>query len=157
MNKATGQPSALATPPNKSYNSGGEHAWNNGILGNDGRFNDDEWLGWSGQDFEGTIDLQKPTTINKVSARFFNKPNSWVYIPSAVTIFTSDDGVNFKELMSKNNFDVLKDGVQKVSFESLNITARYLKVIARNYGAIPKGNPGEGSPAWLFADEVTVE
>ena len=157
MNKATGRPSTVKAPADKSYNSGGEHAWNNGILGNDGRFNDDEWLGWSGQDFEGTIDLQKPTAINKVSARFFNKPNSWVYIPSAVTIFTSDDGVNFKELASKNNFDILKDGVQKTSFETGTVTARYLKIIAKNYGAIPTGNPGEGSPAWLFADEVTVE
>jgi hexosaminidase len=36
-------------------------------------------------------------------------------------------------------------------------SARYIKVIAKNYGQIPEGKPGAGNPAWLFADEIKVD
>jgi hexosaminidase len=44
----------------------------------------------------------------------------------------------------------------------MNITlskqsARYIKVIAKNYGMIPDGKPGAGNKAWLFADEIQVD
>ncbi|MBA3675333.1 MAG: hypothetical protein H0W75_10345 [Chitinophagaceae bacterium] len=38
-----------------------------------------------------------------------------------------------------------------------NATAKFIKVSAKNYGIIPTGKPGEGTPAWLFADEIEVE
>jgi hypothetical protein len=57
-NKAVGKPTQLKTAPDPKYNKGGNAAWNNGIFGSNTAFNDGEWLGWSGQDFEGTIDLQ---------------------------------------------------------------------------------------------------
>ena len=34
--------------------------------------------------------------------------------------------------------------------------ARYVKVIARNFGTIPAGNPGAGSRSLLFVDEIQV-
>jgi hexosaminidase len=34
--------------------------------------------------------------------------------------------------------------------------ARYLKVVAKNYGLIPEGMPGAGNKAWVFADEIQV-
>jgi aryl-phospho-beta-D-glucosidase BglC (GH1 family) len=35
--------------------------------------------------------------------------------------------------------------------------AKFIKVIASNLGKIPEGNPGAGSNAWLFIDEIGVE
>ncbi len=157
INKATGKPSELKTEPSKYYNKGGNQAWNNGVLGSNSRFNDDEWLAWSGQDFEGTIDFQKTEILNVVKIRFFNKPSSWVYLPSKVSLFVSDDGIHFKEIESKSNFDFSLDGVQEISFQTKGIKANYIKIIATFYGDIPKGNPGEGTPAWLFVDEVSIE
>ena len=37
------------------------------------------------------------------------------------------------------------------------VTARYAKIVAKNYGVIPNGQPGAGNPAWLFVDEVQVD
>jgi hexosaminidase len=34
--------------------------------------------------------------------------------------------------------------------------ARYIKVQAENYGKLPEGHAGAGSPAWLFVDEMVV-
>jgi len=157
VNKATGKPSYLKTPPNRYYNKGGDHAWNNGILGSDNRFNDGEWLGWNGNDFEGTVDLQSPQVIHTVTARFFNKPSSWIYMPSSVTVSVSDDGVNFKDLSTTNNPAVDKEGLQVLKIDLNGITARYIKVLAQYFGPIPKGQPGEGTPAWLFVDELKVD
>jgi hexosaminidase len=44
----------------------------------------------------------------------------------------------------------MKVGIQPV-------TARYIKVIAKNYGKIPEGKAGAGNAAWLFVDEIQVD
>ena len=157
INKATGHPSTLVTPANKSYNKGGEHAWNNGILGSDNRFNDGEWLGWSGQDFDGTIDLGTSQYMDTITTRFFNKPSDWVYMPQWVSISVSDNGVDFKEVARLADLQTNKDGSHILKIGLGHISARYLKIVAKCDGIIPKGSPGEGNQAWLFVDEVKVE
>lgn len=157
LNKASGRPSFLKTPPSKSYNQGGNRAWNNGIYGSDTRFNDGEWLGWNGQDFEGTVDLESVQPIHSVTARFFNKPSSWIYMPAWVSLAVSDNGVDFKEISKQTSFQTDKDGLQVLKIDLSDVSARYIKVIAKNYGIIPKGGAGEGNPAWLFVDELKVD
>ncbi|HZY37167.1 MAG TPA: family 20 glycosylhydrolase [Mucilaginibacter sp.] len=156
-NKATGKPSFLKTPPSKDYNKGGEHAWNNGIMGSDTRYDDGEWLGWNGQDFEGTIDLGASQLINTVTTRFFNKPSDWVYMPEWVSISVSDNGTDFKEIVRRTDLQNDKDGVQALSFAMWAVNARYLRINAKCLNPIEKGKPGEGNPGWLFVDEVKVE
>ncbi|UKJ05871.1 beta-N-acetylhexosaminidase [Solitalea lacus] len=156
LTKSTGKPSMLTNQASANYNKGGEHAWNNGILGSQSRFNDDEWLGWSGQNFEGTIDFMKKETINKVFVRVFSKPSSWIYMPSSISVLASDNGVDFVKIGEQKDFKIPNDGEQLISL-NVSGSARFLKVIASNYGPIPKGNAGEGSPAWLFVNEVIVE
>jgi hexosaminidase len=156
-NIATGQPSYLKTPPSKDYNKSGEHGWNNGILGSDTRYDDGEWLGWNGQDFEGTIDLGSSQPINTVTARFFNKPNDWVYMPVWVSISVSDNGTDFKEVARRTDLQNDKVGVQALSFAMWAVNARYLRIDAKCLNPIDKGKQGEGNAGWLFVDEVKVE
>ena len=33
---------------------------------------------------------------------------------------------------------------------------RFLKVLVKSFGLIPTGQPGEGTGAWLFLDEIAV-
>lgn len=40
---------------------------------------------------------------------------------------------------------------------SRTITARYVKVIAKNYGTIPEWHPGAGGEAFIFVDEFWVK
>jgi len=157
LNKATGRPSSLKILPNRYYNKGGEHAWNNGILGSDNRYNDDEWLGWNGQDFEGTVDLGTPQDIHTLTARFFNKPNDWIYMPLWVSVSVSDNGVDFREVSRKTDLQTDKQGLQVLKMDLTDVKARYIKVTAKCYGTIPKGGAGEGNPAWLFVDEIKID
>ena len=48
-------------------------------------------------------------------------------------------------------------GIRKLSVRPEKAKARYVKIIARNAGIIPKGAAGEGNPAWLFVDEIYVK
>ncbi|MBR6211644.1 MAG: hypothetical protein IKQ64_01215, partial [Bacteroidales bacterium] len=38
----------------------------------------------------------------------------------------------------------------------VNVQARYVKVLARNYGTLPEWHLGAGSQAHIFVDEVTL-
>jgi hexosaminidase len=157
LNKATGKRSWLKNAPSPDYSKGGDHAWNNGIYGSDFRYNDGEWLGWSGQDFEGTVDLGTSQSISTVTARFFNQPSDWVYPPASVTVSISDNGVDFRDVFKKDSLPLDKIGLQVLKMAISPVQARYVKITAKNYGTIPKKSPGEGSQAWLFADEVKIE
>jgi hexosaminidase len=72
-------------------------------------------------------------------------------------VFLSDDGKTFSSAGKSSEFvtDTLRTGFYTVSFEKKS--ARYVKVVAKNYGVIPAGNPGAGSKSLLFADEIQVD
>jgi hexosaminidase len=126
-------------------------------MGSDNRYDDDEWLGWNGQDFEGTIDLGSTQQMDTVTTRFFNKPSDWVYMPVWVSLSVSDNGTDFKEIARRTDLQSTTDGMQALKFYTNAVHARYLKITAKCYGPIEKGKPGEGNPGWLFVDEVKVE
>jgi alpha-L-fucosidase len=111
-NKAAGKPAQLKTAADPKYSKGGNAAWNNGVFGSNTAFNDGEWLGWSGQDFEGTIDFQKAEKMNSVSVYFMNMPQSWIYPPAQVSLLVSDDGVNFKEIETQKGGRGAKGSIQ---------------------------------------------
>jgi alpha-L-fucosidase len=156
LHKATGKASFLTTPPDQKYNKGGKNAWNNSIFGSNTAFNDGEWLGWNGADFEGTIDLGESQNISYVSLDFMNQPQSWIFMPSEVTVSSSDDNITFKKISTKSKFNIGEDGVFRIEFKT-SLNTRYLRIKAKNYGTIPQGYAGSGSPAWIFVDEVIVK
>ncbi len=111
-----------------------------------------------GKDLEAVIDLGKVEKINKIRLNVIKQEGSWIYLPAFVEFFISNDGVNFKsvgKLVPDENGE-WKDERQ-IEQKLINTTARYIKVFAKNYGIVPTGKPGAGTPAWLFADEIEVE
>ncbi len=157
INKATGRKFNLTYDPAPQYGKGGPSALVNGIMGSVTRFNDDEWLGWNGKDFEGILDLGRKELVSTVNLRFYKAPSSWIYMPASIKILASADGVQFEEIASKINPDDGRMGVQFHSFSFSPMKLQYIKIIAVNNGIIKPGFPGQGYPAWLFADEVVVE
>jgi hexosaminidase len=68
----------------------------------------------------------------------------------------SNDGKKYRPVGRSSQFrnDYLTMGWINVPVPK--IRARYVKVYAKNYGLIPLGQPGGGTKAWLFADEIQV-
>lgn len=154
---AAGRSIRMNIPPSPPYNKSTGLASVNGILGSDQRFTDPEWSGWNGNDMDAVIDLGSIASASSVSIRFFHGPNSWVYLPSSVELFTSSDGVTFQRL-SQETMPVGHDiGVveKNISFPATQM--RFLRIVAKNPGLIPAGANGAGQPAWLFVDEISVD
>jgi hexosaminidase len=162
FNKATGKKITLTYPPTKPYEADGAFTLVNGVQNEKGMARTSEFVGFVGTDLEAIIDLGKETEIKKVLLHTFQKTNSWIYHPKqgGISVFVSDDGINFK--MPEDEIGSVMPnelGVSSISFNhsGTSIKTRFVKVIAKNFGTIPAGQPGEGKGAWLFVDEIEVE
>jgi hypothetical protein len=82
-------------------------------------------------------------------------------MPTKVEYYISDDNVNFIYFGSVNN--TLDPKIEENSI--LNFTAnqtksnkaRYVKVVAKNFGKLPEWHQGFGGDAFIFVDEITIK
>jgi hexosaminidase len=84
----------------------------------------------------------------------------WIFLPTAVKFEVSADGNIFSEVGTiKNDIAATVTALTIKDFAvAFNpVVVRYVRVTAYTLGACPKGHPGEGKPAWTFADEIIVE
>lgn len=154
FSKATGRQVALKSPPHEKYPGDGSFTLVNGIFGNKQRFGRD-WIAYSGNDLEAVIDLGEKQKITSVAASFMQSPGSWIYYPTEVEVFISNDNRNFRPVGKVSKADIEKaGGTIAIGFRKRK--AQYVKVTAKNTAVIAGGNPGAGSPAWLFVDEILV-
>jgi hexosaminidase len=151
LHKAVGAKISLNVAPHKAYNAGGAQALINGISGNNKRFGDKEWLGFSGDNVEITIEFDKPTEINAISTRFHNGNGQWIYAPKEISI-EFDNGEK-RTILLKNNNELLVAVFEK--FEQKVV--KKLQITVPNYGIIPEGKQGAGNKSWTFIDEIIVE
>ena len=106
---------------------------------------------------EGVVEFKSPMTVSTISTRIFHAPDSWVWKPSKVEVYRSEDGVHFQLLGSISLADIVKSGVHDVSVSFEKSSIKYLKVVALNQGKIPDGSPGAGNPSWMFVDELEFQ
>lgn len=156
FHKASGKSITLSVDPAKQYSAGGKGSIVNGVIGSDQRFNDAEWLGFSGKDLTATIDLGKASSLKTVKLRFFHNPGQWVYAPAEVKVSWSNDGQTFGKVQS-TKVSAGQDKIVALNLALKGAKGRYLKLDISNFGVIPAGAPGAGSRAWLFVDEIVVE
>jgi hexosaminidase len=157
FNKATGKKVSITKTPNEKYpGQGGAFSLVNGVWSNKGLSHPD-WLGFIGDDIVATIDLGKSHQISTVKMHTIDQNGSWVYLPAYVEVMVSLDGKTFTSVGKSSEFtkDTLTMGWITVKFQQKN--ARYVKVVAKNYGMIPEGRAGAGNKAWVFADEIQVQ
>lgn len=144
---------------NKQYTAGGDAGIIDGLLGyKDWRKGG--WQGYQSQDFEAVIDMQENKEINEISSSYLQDSRSWILLPKEVEYLVSNDGINFTSV-SKVNHDLAwntnENIVKKLTGQlSQKLKTRYIKVIARNYGALPQGHQGYGGDAFIFVDEIEV-
>jgi hexosaminidase len=156
FNKATGKKISLRTLPGDRYpGNSGAFTLVNGAMSETG-INSDEWLGWSGGDMEAVIDLGKEEQITNVNVHVLDQKRSQIYSPSYLEAFSSVDGINFTSLGKTTEGVPQSSNMAMMNIQFSSVTTRYIKVIAKNYGKIPEGQPGAGGAAWLFCDEIGV-
>lgn len=156
FNKATGKKISLSNEPSKNYPGDGAFTLVNAVQNDKGRARSKEFLGFSGTDCEAVIDLGSPQTISSVIVHCFRQEGAWIYPPRTVEVFSSKDGKSFTSFGSTDGFDEIKNGNGKTKIEFKSVSTRFVKVVIKNWGIIPEGNPGAGNKAWLFVDEIEV-
>lgn len=155
-NSATAKNITLKKQPSSAYNTGGSFTLVNGITGRS-PWVGSEWLGFSGDTLDATIDLGSEIEIKEVALNYLVDNGSWIYAPTNVAVYYSNDGKDFFSFVS--NSIIVEPGKGLFHHSSTSVTAikcRYVKVISTPALKIPPGNPGEGKPAWLFISEIEI-
>ena len=85
--------------------------------------------------------------------------NRAIWMPSWVDYYLSSDGENWDYAGRAGH--TVGDRDYTIQTADLGILlddeARYVKVVAKNYGTIPDWHPGAGGEAYIFIDEITVD
>ncbi|HLO74475.1 MAG TPA: GH92 family glycosyl hydrolase [Flavobacterium sp.] len=145
---------------NPQYHAGGPEGLLDGILGTE-NWRKGDWQGYQSQDFEAVVDLKEVKSVNEISARFLQDQRSWILMPTKVDYYVSEDNVNFTYFGSVNNtLDPKLEENTILNFtsnETKDKKARYVKVIAKNFGKLPEWHQGAGGDAFIFVDEITIK
>lgn len=145
---------------NPQYHAGGPEGLLDGILGTE-NWRKGDWQGYQSQDFEAVVDLKEVKSIAEISARFLQDQRSWIVMPTKVDYYVSEDNVNFSFFGSVAN--ALDPKIEEntilnfTSKETKAKKARYVKVIAKNFGKLPEWHQGLGGDAFIFIDEITIK
>ena len=154
----TGATVKYREPNSGSYPASGPMALADGIRGVHGVGS--YWHGFPGRDLEATLDMGSTKEIKRIALGCMQRYNDWIFMPASVRFEISDNGTDFTEIglvqnpvSQEDRNSVIKDFEAKFAARK----ARYVRVTAKAIPGIPKGHPGEGKPAWIFADEIVIE
>lgn len=149
FHKAVGATITINKELNKSYPGSGAAGLVNGISGSDTRYGDKEWLGFSGEDIEITIDLGEEMEINSIETRFHNGNGQWIYAPKQIQLSIGD-----------NDFETFDLPISELLLVNRTLSpekkGRIVRLRILNYGIIPERKQGSGHKAWTFIDEIIV-
>lgn len=157
FNKATGKKINLVNQPHKSYPGDGAFTLVNGIQNEQGLGRSSEFIGFLGADCEGTIDFGKQVQVSKIRFHVLSDNGAWIYEPQYVSINYGNEVTGQKKITEATPLNGKKGNViyeikleKETSLSSLNFKIA-------NFGTIPSGINGAGTPAWLFVDEIEIE
>jgi hypothetical protein len=146
------------TEPETKFGGGTVQALTDGLRGlADFNYN---WIGFQEKDMEVVIDLEEKEKISFIETRFLQFTRAWIFLPTKVQYWVSDDGEDFD--LVETVYNPIPDdrpGIVTYAFMSqpFSTQARYLKVVARSLKFCPDWHIGAGEACWIFVDEVVVE
>ena len=141
------------------YSAGGDMALIDLKRGGE-NFRTGTWQGYEGVDVDATIDLGKKQSVKEIATGFLQDQGGWIFFPSQVEYYISDDGKDFKQVgVIKTDVPQNKEGViiKDYSKKLSGVSTRFIKVVGKTIGKCPPWHLGAGGKAWVFADEVVIK
>lgn len=149
----------LQTQPDEKYAAKGASTLNDAEAG-ENVFMDGTWLGFYDRDAVIKIDLGLDKIVHSISVGLLQSQRDWIFFPQNLTVFVSDDNVNFTKTASVTKSweksEKAEFAEEKIAVPA-NTKARFIKIILNNSDKIPGWHVAKGNPAWIFIDEVSVE
>lgn len=152
----------LETKYANQYNGGGDDALIDGIRGSRD-FRTGAWQGYQDTNVIAVIDLGKVKPFETVSANFLQDQRSWIFYPTEVECWVSSDPNRYYKQLPTQTIDAGipsdESEIRTVTFNMKGYSARYIKIIAKNYGTLPEWHLGftHNGKAWTFIDEITIK
>lgn len=143
------------------YNAGGNDALIDGIRGAKD-FRTGAWQGYSNKNVDVVLDLGTVRKVQRIETNFLQDQRSWIFYPTQVEFWVSEDGKNYTSLGVQKIDATKKDedvAIKTVTIKQASKPVRYIKMIATTLGPVPKwhlGHPHDGK-AWMFVDEISVK
>ena len=145
------------------YNAGGDDALIDGIVGAED-FRTGTWQGYFDADLVAVVDLGKvDNKEGKITVNFLEDQRSWIFLPTEVDCLVSYDGKSFRSLGEYNVLNTKEKedvSIQNYVFKyPPRFKVRYIKVIAKKLGILPKWHLGykHDGRSWLFVDEIQIK
>ena len=138
------------------YTAGGNESLIDDIKGST-NWRAGEWQSYHGNNFEAIVSFKKETILNSVSLSFLQDIKSWIWMPRKIKIYTSNDGINFKEQTTFTPPTNEKDeNITALDFvlPLQKIKATFVKIVAENFASIPSWHIGAGDKAHIFISEI---
>lgn len=99
FSKSTGRPAVLNTKPNDSYTFEGASLLVDGYHSRP-VFTSGAWLGYLDEPLDVTIDMGGEQSYRSVELETLAEKGDWIFPPSSVTVWVSDNGTDFTEVAS---------------------------------------------------------
>lgn len=153
FNKATAKPVIT-----KTCRNGLAYALTNGLRASD-RNSDFEWAGWHDAPADFIVDLGEVQPVNSVKLGTLVHSDICVAAPQQIYVYSSQDGRGYT---LQRVVDVPEELVYHKKAKVVDIDcsfdgdARYIKIVAVNPGCVPDGFAREGTPTWMYFDEISV-
>ncbi len=155
------------TRPDPQYIDSGEEGLIDDILGKE-NYRVGGWQGWQ-EDMVVEVDLLEPKNLHSVTVRCLSSTKSWIFLPDQIVVEVSNDGKSYRpwketeaglatavEQDSLRGFDY-REGSRIYPYTLQGfVHTRYLRITAKNYGALPWWHISAGKQAWLFVDEISI-
>jgi len=117
------------------------------------------WLCFYGADMIATIDMGAKKNISGLKMHFLDDPRHWIFLPTAIKVEVSDDGVSFRPyaaipvpaMEEHYNCTVTPFAAEAVE------KARYIRVSATNPGHLPVWRFRENRKPMIACDEIYVQ
>jgi len=149
----------LLSEYNNIYSAGGDMALIDMQRGTTD-FRSGAWQGYEGINLDAVIDLGKIKKLNKLGLSCLQDWDKWIFLPSKVEFWGSNDGNNFTKICEiKNTISTKKDGsfIHILSKQLSGVQARYIKILVTNIGKCPEWHRAAGGKSWIFVDEILIK
>ena len=120
------------------------------------------WQGWQ-EDCQVVVDLLEPRIVSAVDVECLENMKSWIFFPTRIDVEVSDDNAHWQPFGSTDSRDFAVtlerqelSTVHNFTVQGSPVGARYVRIHAHNYGALPRWHVSAGEQAWLFVDEIEV-
>jgi hypothetical protein len=119
-------------------------------------------VGFQRDDLSATVELDTPRDLRWIALRCLQSQRNWIFLPGEVTLEVSRDG---KAWQAAGKLDLREEsltlapapGVRTLGAQVRTSGTRFVRITARNPGALPAWHPSAGEKSWVFADEIIVE